>query len=172
MHETVHRQDKLKGGGNKVVSVMCIKRFGGAMSEKMRTAKEWLALGDELAVKLAEVFMPGPWKHKRKTIKHGQGLMNTYECFKCGFAFSPGSDGGSWEEGPDCPVPDPIVIDWNTAMEWRDKMVEKYGGYIWEGALFDVEMVEIHAYQDFVMDTLSQPKHYLIAAALAEGAKE
>ncbi len=62
-------------------------------------------------------------------------------------------------------------ISWNTAMEWRDKMVKKYGGYIWEGALFDVEMVEIHAHQDFVMDTMSRPEHYLIAAALAEGAK-
>ena len=87
------------------MSVMCIERFGGAMSEKMRTAKEWLAFGDELAVKLAEVFMPGPWKHNGANVVNGV-------CDKCG---------KSYLRAASCPVPDPIVIDWKNAKYWQGK---------------------------------------------------
>ena len=101
--------------------------------------------------------------------------MNTYECFKCGFAFSPGADGGSWEEGPDCLVPDPIKIEgleaWGVAMEWRDKIMAGKDSTVFANNLLDVfgggtegDIDECFAF--------AQPKHYLIAAALAEGAKE
>ena len=137
------------------MSVMCIERFGGAMSEKMRTAKEWLAFGDELAVKLAEVFMPGPWKHNGANVVNGV-------CDKCG---------KSYLRAASCPVPDPIVIDWNTAMEWKDRS---------NMVLFIETMDKVaraagpnDSLYDSALWTMcfARPKHYLIAAALAEGAK-
>ena len=68
--------------------------------------KEPLVLSDG---ENARMLTPEPWKHKRKSISHGKECMDTYECSKCGFAFIPGTDGGYWEEGLDCPVPDPIA---------------------------------------------------------------
>ena len=124
------------------------------MSEKMRTAKEWLAYGDELPVKLAEVFMPGPWKHNGANVVNGV-------CDKCG---------KSYLRAASCPVPDPIDIeDWNTAMEWFRK-----DGMKWSA---QKAMDKIHRActksgdSDFWWKYESEPKHYLIAAALAEGAK-
>ncbi len=114
------------------------------------TAKEWLEVPDQdLPVKLAEVLAPGPWKHDMDSRRAGV-------CHKC-------------KRLPDgyCPVPDPITIDWNTAMEWFRKVTK------------DEKMLSE------VMDTITekgdwswfwiyhaQPKHYLIAAAMAaEGSK-
>lgn len=75
-----------------------------------RTPKQWLALGDklglELAMELAMVLTDGPWEHCCKDVANGV-------CNKCSKPYS---------QTGECPVPDPITIDWNAAMEWRDKI--------------------------------------------------
>lgn len=136
-----------------------------------RTVEQWFTTQD-LPAELAKVLTPGPWKHKRKTISHGQGLMNTYECVKCGFAFAPGVDGGSWEEGPDCSVPDPFDInDWSTAMEWFRKQDRSWS---WD-AMWKIFKVSDYARAISMSAWLlhiAQPKDLLIATAMVVERKE
>ena len=129
------------------------------------TAETLLALSeDELALEAAKVLTPGPYKHEPTK---GSGI-----CKRCGVCPSIWCKGLAFYDDNSCRPPDPITLDWNTAMKLRDKMVEKYGGLVWEGALGDVEMVEIHTNNIFVMDTMSQPRHYIIAAILAAQEKK
>ena len=173
------------------------------MSEKMRTAKEWLALGDELPVKLAEVFMPGPWKHN---IFIGSGSLPDFACKKCDWSCSLGAmacfveDGiASKESGqyvlhqiensrkrliitsgghqfkPECPVPAPIVIDWNTAMEWQRKYRPGYSIFkdIYMVVKKSAEPMHLYVIWKWIanMCDVEEARIRLIAAALAEGAK-
>ncbi len=85
-----------------------------------RTPEQWLALGDNLAAELAKVLTPGPWEHKSNE------LGDTIRCNKCFAECDEDSSDCAYHFHP-CLVPDPIVIDWNTAMEWRDKAVKDYG---------------------------------------------
>ncbi len=105
----------------------------------MRTAKDWLALGDKLAVELAKVLKKGEkWKHN---IFIGSGSLPDFACKKCDWSCSLGAmacfvgDGiASKESGqyvlhqiensqkrlittsgghqfkPECSVPDSIVL--------------------------------------------------------------
>ena len=73
-----------------------------------RTAEQWLEIPDtELGGKLAETFfgLNHDWvinkDHARLCSKCGVGYAVSFPC-----------------------VPDPIKIDWNTAMEWRDKIID------------------------------------------------
>ena len=108
------------------------------MSDKPKTAGEWLALGDELGVELAKVLTPGGRTH--------------------GHVLSP----------------DRIVLDWNTAMEWRDKICNEDQYYEFIGALEAMWRLgdgEKSFDQWLLWVNHAQPKHYLIAAALSKGAK-
>ncbi len=94
----------------------------------MRTAEEWLAL-DDLRTELAKVLTPGKSKHYCRS--HLRDAHWVYICDKCGREY----DGRELDEQGiyakcwnifsgiehDCPVPDAITIDWNTAMEWFRK---------------------------------------------------
>ena len=74
----------------------------------MKTAKKWLGYGEELALELAKVLTPGPWKHDMDSRRAGV-------CHKC-------------KRLPDgyCPVPDPIDIkDWNVAKYWQKRCDER-----------------------------------------------
>ncbi len=149
------------------------------------TPQEWLAIPeDKLPTALAEVFTPRPWKHN--LYSRGCGTDIDVICQKC--------DGGvhtfvaRYEQGvpgrtvyssdESCPVPDPITIDWNTAMEWRDKMwIGRSSLETMDSILrcIVVASVEAKAWYNAQDDSIisawwirqAQPKHYLIAAALA-----
>ena len=116
----------------------------------MRTAKEWLAVPeDELGVELAKVLTPGPWKHKWVSGEQGKQV-----CKKCHTRYSLQAVKDS------CPVPDPIKVDWNVAMEWfreskpLKSILRSLCGPSWASATSWM-LVE------------AQPHHYLIAAAMA-----
>ncbi len=55
-------------------------------------------------------------KHKLYTVRHAPGFNAVYACKKCGLSFCPGPDGGYWEEGPKCSVPDGVVIETETVI--------------------------------------------------------
>ncbi len=80
------------------------------------TIKQWLAYGDKLSVELAKVFTPKPWKHDIMGARlNTDGYAWCKKCklwiyFEC-------------DKPKSCSVPDPITIDWNTAMEWRNKTI-------------------------------------------------
>ncbi len=125
------------------------------------TPEQWLQLTDDkLALELVRVLTPGPWKHDAEIDRYGFG-----DCRKC-------SDRLGQKRSPEhCPVPDPITIDWNTAMEWRDKVQD---GYL-QLAMIEVwnctqepKRVAGKCEDGLVrwLTNLTQPKHYLIAAAL------
>ncbi len=127
------------------------------MSPKM-TTKELLALSDdELALELAKVLVP--WKHKDS--RYDPVLQHGFYCTKCHKDLSNGVI------QTHCPVPDPIKLDWNTAIEW----FRKTGG---------AERELYHIYQRYVtcisgsqnettfagwLLNIAQPKHLLISAA-------
>lgn len=119
-----------------------------------RTVDQWLAIPeDDLPTELGRLT-PGPWVHRWRynrckkcnvTLKEGQ--------FKC------------------CSVPDPIDIkDWNVATKWARKHFGEglllYMKQMWEWSGYELEMSFPHW-----LLAKAQPKHYLIAAAMAR-AKE
>ena len=125
------------------------------------TVKEWLAMPEQdLPVKLADALTPGHTKHKfdkvflcrKGRLKRCQHCMKTFptSCTqtKC--------------------VPDPITIDWNTAMKWRDKIVERHGGDYWCEILGHV--MECDGFEDYDVDmvTVSTARHLLISAAIEQ----
>ena len=138
-----------------------------------RTAEQWLAL-DDLPTELARALTPGPWKHNwvhtgknnfEEVKKDGVTFQAEKICHRCKTVF-PMGDTSCYG---DCSVPDRIKIDWNTAMEWYKK----------DGKLWTVQeaMDKIHRActnsgdSVFWWDHESEPKHYLIAAAMAAGKK-
>ncbi len=140
------------------------------MSDKPKTAAEWLALGDELPVELAKALTPGPWKHKAQ---FGFACDHHYcKCSKCGEEWHS-------QDAPQtpCPVPDDIVLDWNTAMEWRDWITCKITPTVADEIFCEISKIENRCFVYGAEPKKwwlwnAQPKHYLIAAALAEGAKK
>ena len=129
------------------------------MSNEPRTPEQWLACGDDLPLELAKVLAPKPWKHS-----HVIDDDEKY-CGKCGFSDS--------QQQPYCSVPDPIKIDWNTAMEWRDKVPLDSLPLFLEAmeSLWRAEKIVV-CFEDWAV-CRAQPKHYLIAAAMAgERSKE
>ena len=125
----------------------------------MRTATEWFEVYEagDLPVEAAKVWTPREWEHK-------VGHYGEWICVKCRKTFR------SDKNIPcTCSVPDPIVIDWNTAMEWRDRAVEQ-NLEAWETALHDVCCAGRGKYDsiDRFMEGYIQPHHYIIAAILAK----
>ena len=123
------------------------------------TVEEWLALSEQdLPVKLAEVLMTD---HRMYARKFRTDKETVWCCHNCA---------GEWvenQEGKPCPVPvsDPITIDWDTAMEYRQKLYTAVINEIWQQENEHFGMWKWWA-------IFARPKHYLIAAAMAiEGAK-
>ena len=79
-----------------------------------RTPEQWLAL-DDLPTELAKALTPGPWKHG--WVLHQDPVNNWSKCSKCDATMT----GVGNNLVLPCPVPDPIKIDWNTAMKWFRK---------------------------------------------------
>ncbi len=138
------------------------------------TANEWLKIPEQdLPVKLAEVLAKKPWMCGAAMVDEG-----CCTCPKCGETY--------WKNGKfvgsadPCPVPDPIKIEgpeaWNTAMEaYRDvgpQRADTYLHQVWEMLIESPAYVKYMGYEMW-KDEESQPKHYLIAAAMAvEGKQE
>ena len=139
------------------------------MSKEPRTAHDWLALPeDKLGRALGEALTPR--KHDwNEDVMVVPGLCNLR--FRCNRCFMRIADSVKAQHIYDC-TPDPIVIDWNVAMAWRDKVIV-VDGYFY-GHIAKVSDAEDHHLDTgYWIATYAQPKHYLIAAArAAEGAKE
>ncbi len=120
----------------------------------------------DLGTELAKVLTPGDeWKHDLLPEHPSAGMVSC--CSKCR-EVSPIC-------GP-CPVPDPITIDWNTAMEYRDigqKIVDNLYDVFLSLKTEDFRHVQhrILGFETWFKFAV-QPKHYLIAAALAAERKE
>ncbi|KKM24263.1 hypothetical protein LCGC14_1606820 [marine sediment metagenome] len=145
------------------------------MSKK--TVQQWLDLPeDERALELAKVFTPGqPGKHNlikagKNNIEHvrktGATYQSEWKCSRCKAFFPIGVDDGRYG---DCSVPDRIKIDWNTAMKWY-RPHSKLWTYI--QCLENVWRFLSHGDFTFWQEHEAQPKHYLIAAAMAMESKE
>ncbi|KKL22213.1 hypothetical protein LCGC14_2437650, partial [marine sediment metagenome] len=124
---------------------------------KPRTAGEWLALGDELGPELAKMFTPEPWEHSWAS------NPNHRRCSRCK------GECNLIATPQFCSTPDPIdTKDWNVAMEWRDKV----HAIRWDDAMYVIYRAASHAsvwrYSDWLRRH-AQPKHFLIAAAMAAG---
>ena len=135
-----------------------------------RTAQQWLALDDDELIRELSKMQPGPWKHDVEEIRRGSMPTPLKKCRKCG-AFYP-------IRHSSCPVPDPITIDWNTAMEWQRKYRPDY-------AIFrDIYMamhksaepwhIYLHTVWKWIanMCEVKEGRIRLIAAAMAAGRKE
>jgi len=137
------------------------------------TAKEWLEVPEaELPVKLAEVLTPGPVEHEWELRIMGTEGSQSYECMRCETVFHFPDRRAYLKELPCCPIPDPVKIDWNTAMEWfrKTKGAIDCLFQIWQHHFDNAEQVE--SWGDWLAMTV-QPKHYLLAAAIAaEGEQE
>lgn len=129
------------------------------------TAETLLALSEEDLIAEASKMQPKPWKHEEKP-----SAYPNRECVKCGKTATYHVNCEPYDKS-DCTVPDPIKLDGNTAMEWRDKMPSDN---LWEfittlEKLWMVENVQI-AFEDWAL-YFAQPRHYLIAAILAQEKK-
>ena len=125
-----------------------------------RTAEQWLAL-DDLPTELAKsLTLNRKSAHRMYARKFKTDTETVWCCHKCENEWSTN------QEGEPCSVPDPITIDWNTAMEWRDKV----HAIRFDDAMYVIYRAASHAsvwrYSDWLRRH-AQPKHYLIAAAMA-----
>ena len=126
----------------------------------MRTAEEWVAL-DDLPVELAKVFTPGPWKHAALSRLNESGRA---WCRKCERWIQFGC-----ESPKPCFVPDPINIkDWTAAKYWQGKCDRDKWYAMMEELYYAIpEDICRCPWEWIIFD--AQPKHYLIAAAMAAG---
>lgn len=126
------------------------------MKDKPKTAQQWLSLPEsERPVALAEVLNDGPpWDHE---FHQNTRCCPSEKCAKCG---DPQDTMNVY-----CPVKDPIVIDWNTAMEW----VRKSHAMRFEAALiriFDIVCPD-GDYQSWTLFGVTV-EELLFAAAMAQ----
>ncbi len=140
------------------------------------TAEEWLQLDDKtLALELAKVLTPGPWKHKFDPSTK-PGICKCSRCaYKCGgpdrncqtFRGVTISECNKHRKSLNCSIPDPIDSSkWDVAMEWRDKLPHRP---------FRQGIIDVWAACTTVCTPIdswlmgdARPKHYLIAAALSK----
>ena len=128
------------------------------MSEPI-TVEQWLAYGDDLGVKLAEVLTPKPREHK---------WINTggvEHCKMCRTMWSKKKHDSACAR-------DPITIDWNTAKYWQ----KQSNAIAWEHSMFAMFQIEMRGIIADLFSTWmryqAQPGHYLRAAAMAAEGKK
>ena len=127
----------------------------------MKTTDQWLALPDDkLALELGRVFTPGPWKHCLS--QNDSAGVTIRCCSKCDKQWYV----DEFPKRKPCFFPNPIKLDWNTAMEWRDKIFA--GRYSTEFATRLLEVfgggIEGDIDECFAKATC---RDYLITAAMA-----
>lgn len=128
----------------------------GELQMNINTAKSLLALPEEELIRIAsEKFVEKPWEHTPQ-----------YICRKCGKHTSE-----TRNPTTSCPVPGPIKLDWNTAMELYRKigpqLVDIYLRRIWE-VLIEIPDDGHYITYEMWKDEDAQPRHYIIAAILAQ----
>ena len=142
------------------------------MSEP-KTAEQWLALGDKLAVELAEVLSPEPWKHEFISNPDGKSESLLDFCSKC--QHDAGTlDGEMYPYmvsykafiAKGCSVPDPIKVDdWKEAKYWQGKCNPfAFREWIWH--IWASQPERKGSFVEWVI-SIAQPADYLIAAAIA-----
>ena len=132
---------------------------------KPKTVEQWLKEKD-LPTELGRVLAPGKHIWEESAMKV-EGLCNfKYRCKKC---FMRVAESAKAAHENDCRV-DSITIDWNTAMEWRDKalagmttaftsiMYDVYEASPCSGSMEFAEWMAVHM----------QASDMLIAVALAK----
>lgn len=140
----------------------------------MRTAKDWLAVyrAGDLPLEAAKVLVPENEREhdfpEKRNIYPPFNIMRYKPCRKCGRH--------RMYEFKRCHLPGPIKLNWNTAMEWRDKIKMKAVRKFMV-AYQDVFEAECGGPTGYANRTNSlwldwwilhaQPKHYIIAACLA-----
>ncbi len=139
------------------------------------TVEELLAMSDDkLGLELAKVWTPkDEWKH---TFQDGIGYLDgehLQRCAKCGIP----TDSHKTLTGltrqvvelrkTACSVPDPITIDWNTAMAWRGKSNMMAFISAMDEVAQQVGPNECLYDSALWMVCFSRPKDILIAAAMA-----
>ena len=150
----------------------------------MLTAADYLTLPeDEQALAISRALTLKSWKHDIVEDLRVKGGMYGLLCVKCDgnvgkvtSEHQKGVPGRTIYKGEtDCPVPNAIDIkDLNVAMEWFRKTdgAEKELYHIWQR--YDICLVGSRSTTTFAQWLLNtaQPKHYMIAAALAAGKKK
>lgn len=129
------------------------------------TVIEWLSLDDNLlGVELGKILTPGPWKHNVEPIS-----SQHVKCNKCRKTICVTGQKWDFPNSQPCPIPDAIDInDWGLAKAEQAKC----DGQAFYDTLRTViaaegEVGENAIYMGYWIVTHAQPKHYLIAAALA-----
>ena len=130
----------------------------------MINPKEYLAMDDKtFAVEIAKKLTPGPWKHDPEPDASARFI-----CTRCNknledyiYRAVPGAV--EFNDLNDCPIPDPIILDPNTAKIWQGK----YEASKYYSAMRDIHS-EIDCDGSFDVWLLfdAQPRHYLLAAAI------
>lgn len=123
------------------------------------TAEKLLALPEDKLIRVAsEKYVPKPWKHDVEEIRRGSIPKPLKKCRKCGQCYP--------IRHSSCTVPDCIKIDWNTAMEYARQQ---------ESIVFEYRMEWVYYALEGERATFSywykhkaQPRHYIIAAILAQ----
>lgn len=132
------------------------------------TIKEFLSLPpDQQRLEAAKVLTDKPWKHDlvpcvRRDIDVPHG---SYKCKKC--------DVGVWEmvdeKFTDCPVPDPIELNWNTAKRLQGELTEKER----QRYRFGLKEVFSECAKSYIYTTWlifeAQPIHYIVACMEVRG---
>lgn len=135
---------------------------------------------------IRKLLVPKPWKHELslKVDHHKDSAefsLGGHECMKCArvFPLCIGDDQPihppTFRYGDDCPIPDPIPLDWNLAMKMRDKCQHMR---FWQamGEVFSY-VVAYDKYScglniDMWITTKAQPHHYILAALKAKEIKD
>lgn len=143
-----------------------------------RSPEKWLALDDKLGVELAKVLREKPWKHD---LYEGELCTDrNVVCSKCDGVpaeftgvYVNGVPGRTIYESDElCPVPDPIdTEDWNVAMEWIREYAGK-GILLYMKKMFDWSGYELEMTLHYWLISKAQPRHYLIAAAMAKESED
>jgi hypothetical protein len=90
---------------------------------------------DERDDEIRKLIVPKPWEHDWYYIRPCNSIEDEvsqiWGCKKCGKQLMmlclsttiPNRE--LHKQSPNCPIPDPIALDWNLAMKMRDEIVEK-----------------------------------------------
>ena len=139
----------------------------------MTTAKEWLDLyaksPREFAVEGAKILKAKPYKHRLSPIP---GMM--WKCRRCGIEIQGNEHARQPSQAGEC-HPDPLALDWNTAME----AYRNCGQFVVAIAtLEEIASIQVGCFRDtpwakrqgaFIdwLTLFAQPHHYITAAILA-----
>lgn len=118
-----------------------------------------LEMTDEQFIEWAsKQLVEKPWTHIRDCSNGKDGGR----CWKCGKVIHKQTTFKT-----DCPVPDPIKFDWNTAKEWQGKC--RKSEFIEAiSKVSDIVLKDIGFYEDWILLDV-EPRHYLIATVLCLG---